>query len=126
MGVTRTIGEILQFVGYDVETLSLGAINIFRETYNPFTVDYLRDAVRDIEITVQSAQCTYKVVAFPVDDLEVLWKMDAGQSPESYPDSGLKNLKVTNHRRTGRTLRDFKAECQQLLFFSIFRQADLV
>ena len=56
VGVTRTIGEIFQFVGYGVETLSLGAIDILRGTYNPFTVDYFRDAVRDIEITVQGAK----------------------------------------------------------------------
>lgn len=39
---------------------------------------------------------------FPVDDLEVLWKMEAWRYPESYPDSDLKNLKVGKHWRTGR------------------------
>ena len=39
---------------------------------------------------------------FPVDDLEVVRKMDAWRYPESYPDSDLKNLKVTKHWRTGR------------------------
>ncbi|MDE0156816.1 MAG: hypothetical protein OXS28_14620 [Gammaproteobacteria bacterium] len=39
---------------------------------------------------------------FPVDDMEVLWKMDAWRYPESYPDSDLKNLKVGKHWRTGR------------------------
>ena len=42
------------------------------------------------------------VFVFPVDDMEVLWKMDAWRYPESYPDSDLKNLKVTKKRRTGR------------------------
>lgn len=39
---------------------------------------------------------------FPVDDLEVLWKMEAWRYPESYPDSDLKNMKVNKHWRTGR------------------------
>ena len=42
------------------------------------------------------------VFTFPVDDLEVLWKTDAWRYPESYPDSDLKNMKVTKNRRTGR------------------------
>ena len=42
------------------------------------------------------------VFVFPVDDLEVLWKMDAWRYPESYPDSDLKNMKVTRNYRTGR------------------------
>lgn len=39
---------------------------------------------------------------FPVDDLEVVSKMEAWRYPESYPDSDLKNLKVVKHWRTGR------------------------
>ena len=56
VAVTRTIGEIVQFVGYSVETLTFGAVEIFDGTYNTFTLDYLRDAVRDVEITIQGAQ----------------------------------------------------------------------
>ena len=39
---------------------------------------------------------------FPVDDMEVISKMEAWRYPESYPDSDLKNLKVVKHWRTGR------------------------
>ena len=39
---------------------------------------------------------------FPVDDMDVVSKMEAWRYPESYPDSDLKNLKVTKHWRTGR------------------------
>ena len=44
------------------------------------------------------------VFVFPVDDLEVLSKMDAWLYPESYPDSDLKNMKVGKHWRTGRMI----------------------
>ena len=56
VAVTRTISEIFQFVGYSVETLTFGAVEILPETHNPFTLDYLRDTIRDIEITIQGAQ----------------------------------------------------------------------
>ena len=39
---------------------------------------------------------------FPVDDMDVVSKMEAWRYPESYPDSDLKNLKVVKHWRTGR------------------------
>lgn len=42
------------------------------------------------------------VFVFPVDDMDVVSKMDAWRYPESYPDSDLKNLKVVKHWRTGR------------------------
>lgn len=42
------------------------------------------------------------VFVFPVDNLEVLWNMAAWRYPESYPDSDLKNMRVSKHWRTGR------------------------
>ena len=39
---------------------------------------------------------------FPVDDMEVVSKLDAWRYPESYPDSDLKNLKVSKDGFTGR------------------------
>ena len=40
---------------------------------------------------------------FPVDDLDVILKMQAWRYPESYPDSDLKNLRVVGrHWRTGK------------------------
>ena len=39
---------------------------------------------------------------FPMDDLDVVSKMHAWRYPESYPDSDLRNLKVTKNLQTGR------------------------
>ena len=54
-GTARAFGEIGQSIGYGIETISRGKIDLLPGSYNPFNKEYLLDSIQDINNTIDGA-----------------------------------------------------------------------